>query len=388
MTEALEMFRPADAAELGEVIAEAAASARVLEVRSGGSKRDVGRPRRGTSLVDLSALTGVVAYEPSELVLTARPATPLADVEALLASRGQMLAFEPWDHGPLFGRAPGEATIGGVVAAGVAGSRRVSAGGARDHLLGFIAVSGRGERFKGGGKVVKNVTGYDVSKVIAGSWGQLAVMTELTLKVVPRPRAAATVTLIGLPASAAIGAMAKALGSPTSPAAAAHVPALDPEQSITAIRLEGFIESVAVRVDQLIAALADFAAARLMPAEQADELWASVREVRALAASETLWRIHVAPSRTAALADELEVRGATWLCDWAGALIWAGAPADAAIRQVAETCGAHAMLVRGPLELCGRTPIRQPEATAITALTGRLKQAFDPAGILDPRRFD
>ena len=388
MTETQEIFRPADATELSEFIAEAAAGARVLEVRGGGSKRDIGRRRRQTSLVDLRALTGVVDYEPSELVLTVRPATPLAEVETLLALRGQMLAFEPWDHGPLFGRAVGEATIGGLVAAGVAGSRRVSAGGARDHLLGFTAVSGRGEKFKGGGKVVKNVTGYDVSKIIAGSWGQLAVMTELTLKVVPKPRATATVALTGLPAAAAIGAMAKALGSRTSPAAAAHIPLSDPKRSTTAVRLEGFVDSVAARVDELISTLADFAPAQLMPDEQAEELWSSMRDVRAFADSEALWRIHIAPSRAAALVFELEECGATWLSDWAGALIWADAPANAEIRQVAETCGGHAMLVRGPLDLCDRTPIRQPEAAAITALTGRLKRAFDPAGILDPRRFD
>ncbi|MDP3673762.1 MAG: FAD-binding protein [Novosphingobium sp.] len=164
-----EMLRPTDATQLGEMVRDAGTRTLVLECRGGGSKRDIGAPDRDTTLVDMSAFTGIVDYEPSELVLTVRPATPLAEVELLLAEHRQMLAFEPFDHGPLFGRDVGTATIAGVVAAGVAGSRRVSAGGARDHLLGFAAVSGRGEAFKAGGKVVKNVTGYDVAKVIAGS---------------------------------------------------------------------------------------------------------------------------------------------------------------------------------------------------------------------------
>lgn len=387
MGEQQAILYPADAAELCEIVAQAVAEGRALEARSGGSKRDIGRPGRETSLVDLRALSGVVDYEPSELVLTVRPATPLAEVEALLATHGQMLAFEPWDHGPLFGRSAGAATIGGIVAAGVAGPRRVSAGGARDHLLGFAAVSGRAERFKGGGKVVKNVTGYDVSKVMTGSWGQLAVMTELTLKVLPRPRATATLVLAGLTPSAAIAAMAKAFGSPTSPAAAAYRPSSNERASLTAIRVEGFAESVAARTDQLTAALADFAPVEYLPEGHADQLWTEFREAGPLGTCSALWRIHVAPSRAPNLLEALEAGGAACLCDWAGALIWAGAASDADIRRIAEDGGAHAMLVRGAVDLRGRHPIRQPEPPAVAALATRLKLAFDPAGILDPYRF-
>jgi FAD/FMN-containing dehydrogenase len=141
----IDMIRPTDANDLREVVADARGNGQILEVRGGGSKRDIGKPDRGTAIVDLGAFTGIVDYEASELVLTVRPATPLAEIEKLLADHRQMLAFEPIDHGPLFGHLAGAATIGGVVAAGVAGSRRVSAGGARDHLLGFAAVSRRGE---------------------------------------------------------------------------------------------------------------------------------------------------------------------------------------------------------------------------------------------------
>ena len=336
--------------------------------------------------VDLGALSGVVDYEPSELVLTVRPATPLGQIETMLAERGQMLAFEPWDHGAVFGQAGG-ATIGGIVAAGVSGPRRVSAGGARDHLLGFEAVSGRGEIFRGGGKVVKNVTGYDVSKVIAGSWGQLAIMSELTLKVLPKPRSVVTTWIRGLSAQAAVPAMAQAMGSPCAVSAAAHVPETPDCPSVTAFRLEGFAESVAVRVEELGALLAVHGNCAAMTAGESLRLWEAVATASALTECETLWRAHVAPSRAAALTAALDVLGASYLLDWAGAALWIGGPFDCAVRTAVTAAGGHAMLVRAPVELRSVTPIREPEAPAVAALSNRIKQAFDPAGILDPRRF-
>jgi glycolate oxidase FAD binding subunit len=382
-----EIVRPADAGELQEVVAEAAANCRVLEIRGGGSKRDIGVPERETTLVDLGALSGVVDYEPSELVLTARPATSLAEVERLLADHGQMLAFDPWDHGPLFDRAAGSATIGGIVAAGIAGPRRVSAGGVRDHLLGFSAVSGRGEAFKGGGKVVKNVTGYDISKVMAGSWGQLAIMTELSLKVVPRPRTTNTVVLPGLSADAAVAAMSQALGSPCAPAAAAHLPGSGAAGPRTALRLEGFRESVEARTMQLRKLLAEFAEAVPLEAQEDRKLWTAIREAYPLGDVESLWRAHVAPSCAAALVDALERLGARWLYDWGGALVWIGAPASAQIHAVTHSLGGHAKLIRGAPEQHRMLPFRQTGSAGAAALASRVKQAFDPAGVLDPERF-
>ena len=380
-------LRPVDAEALRRLVADAAANGRVIEARGGGSKRAIGAPSRGTTIVELGALRGIADYDPSELVLTARPATPLAEIEALLASQGQMLAFEPWDHGPLFGGQAGAATIGGVVVAGIAGPRRVSAGGARDHLLGFTAVSGRGEIFKGGGKVVKNVTGYDLAKVMAGSWGQLALLTELTLRVVPNPRTTRTVFVTGLTADAAVSAMARAMGSRCAVAAAAHRPAHAGKPAVTLFRLEGFAPSVEVRARQLGTVLEPFAGAAAVDDVTAERFWTDVREARPLATAETLWRVQVAPSRAAALARMLERQGGQWLADWAGALFWAGAPAGADIRAAAEAGGGHAMLVRGPIALRAVTPVRHPQPAALSALTARVKQAFDPAAVLDPHRL-
>lgn len=380
-------LRPDSEDALRDVVDDAVRSGQPLRIGAGGSKQEIGRPLGDARHVDLCALSGVVAYEPSELVLTVRPATPLIDIEAMLDAQGQMLAFDPWDHGPVFGRAVGATTIGGIVAAGVAGPRRVSAGGVRDHLLGLTAISGRGEVFRAGGKVVKNVTGYDLPKVIAGSWGQLAILTELTLKVVPRPRATATIALHGLSAGQAVAAMAKAMGSRCSVAAASHLPATPGVAATTMLRMEGFSESVEVRASELQAILAEYGdSARLAP-EVAAATWAGVCEALPLAEAETLWRAHAAPSAAENFIAAIEAAGGSWLCDWAGALLWVGGPAGIDVHAIARANGGHAMLLRAPSDMRHALPVRTPEPPAVAALAARVKQAFDPAGILDPYRF-
>lgn len=379
-------YQPGSAADLRDMVAAANASGVAIEARSGGSKRAIGKQDRATAVLDLSLFSGVVDYEPSELVLTVRPATPLAEVESLLDSQGQMLAFDPWDHGAVFATRERTATIGGVIAAGVAGPRRLSAGAPRDHLLGFAAVSGRAEVFKAGGRVVKNVTGFDVSKVIAGSWGQLVLMTELSVKVVPKPKAAATLTISGLDAGQSVTAMARALGSVAGPVAAAYLPAANGDPSRTLLRLEGFRPSVDFRAGQLQAILPTPGTELLDDAASAN-VWADVREARPLLSAEALWRIQLAPSRAAALTSALSAAGVEWLLDWGGALVWAGGVGNLDLHSLVQRHQGHAMLVRAPSDLLKAIAIRQPGSAAVAALSDRVKRAFDPAGILDPRRF-
>src|SRR5690242_11526942 len=217
-------FTPADIDELCETVSEALAAEEPVEIVGGGSKRALGRPVQAAHTLDLSRLSGIRDYAPSELVLTAGAATPLAEIELALDDAGQMLAFEPprW-HALLGGE--GAPTLGGVLACNLAGPRRLKAGAARDHFLGFRAVSGRGESFKAGGKVVKNVTGYDLCKLMAGSYGTLAALEEVTVKVLPRPETAATVLFAGLDPAAAVRLMSAALGSPHEISGAAYLPA-------------------------------------------------------------------------------------------------------------------------------------------------------------------
>ncbi len=246
-------LRPRDENDLVAAAQWALAEGKTFEVVGGGSKRAIGRAAQWDVTLDLSAFAGITLYEPAELVLSAKAATPLAAIEAALAANRQELAFEPIDYGPLLGQSAGQGTLGGVLAANLAGPRRIKAGAARDHFLGFRAVSGRGEAFKSGGRVVKNVTGYDLSKLLAGSWGTLAAMTEVTLKVLPRAETEQTVVAHGLSDADAIRALAAAMGSEAEASGAAHLPAevaaqlpsdLARGEALTVLRLEGVLPSI------------------------------------------------------------------------------------------------------------------------------------------------
>jgi glycolate oxidase FAD binding subunit len=374
--------RPASVADLADAIADAARSGTRLAIRGGGSKDGIGAPVADVTLLEMSGFAGVVDYDPAELVLTVRAGTPLADVEALVRSEGQMLAFDPFDHGPILGRPAGAATIGGIVAAGVAGSRRIGKGGVRDHLLGFEAVSGRGEHFVAGGKVVKNVTGYDLPKLMCGSWGRLAALTEVTLKVLPAGRTSATIVMEGLSAREAQAAMARAMGSQAEVAAAAHVGRL------TGLLIEGFGPSVAARSRMLEALLGGFGTVRTLGEEEADGFWSDLRTLAPLADGRTLWRVNVPPSAGPAVVEAVEPLGGRWLFDWAGGLVWLSFYGDPAIvRAAAEAGGGHAMLVRAPEEMRARVPALHPQAPGVAALEARIRRAFDPNGVFETGRF-
>ncbi len=377
----MQRLSPTSVADLCDAIASAAASGARLEICGGGSKAEMGAPRGDAAMLDMRHFAGVDDYDPAELVLTAGAGTPLTEIESLLAEREQMLAFEPFDYATLFGAAPGASTIGGVLAAGVCGPRRLTSGGARDHLLGVEAVSGRGERFIAGGKVVKNVTGYDLPKLLAGSWGRLAAMTSVTLRLLPRPRKTITLACDGLAANAALRAMSDAMASPLAVSAAAHM--TDAGRALTLFRLEGFQVSVDARAAALSELLAAHAPAQLLAGDETERLWRDIRQVAPLANAQTLWRIVVAPSSAAALIASLERMGARWLIDWAGALVWTDAK-DA--RDVAIT-PAHAMLVRAPKPMRAAKPMLQPQAPALARLSARVRHGFDPAGVFETGRF-
>jgi glycolate oxidase FAD binding subunit len=374
---------PASEDDIVDAVADAVGDDARLAIVGGDSKADVGAPTAARKL-SLRGLAGVIDYDPAELVLTVRPGTPLAEVQALVAASDQMLAFEPFDHGPIFDAATGAATIGGVVAAGVAGSQRVSTGGARDHLLGFRAVSGRGERFVAGAKVVKNVTGYDLPKLAAGSWGRLFAMTELTLKVMPRPRMAATRVIAGLDATRAVRAMAAAMGSQAEVAAAAHLPG----RGVTVFRIQGFGPSVTARCAALEQRLRLFGAVGTPAGGETEAIWAELRDLSPLGAERALWRVTVPPSAAPGVITALEPLGADWLLDWAGGLVWLTInDAAGAVRDVATAAGGHAMLVRAPAAVRAVVPALHPQAAGLAALEARVRRAFDPAGVFKTGRF-
>src|SRR5438552_16047570 len=302
-----EPLRPREPKQVEEAIAWALAQGKTFELIGCGTKRPIGRAAQWDATLDLSGLTGVTLYEPEELVLSAKAGTPLTQINALVAEQRHPLAFEPMDYGPLLGGAPGAGTIGGAIAANLSGPRRIKAGAARDHFLGFSAVSGRSETFKSGGRVVKNVTGYDLCKLMAGSWGTLAALTEVTIKVLPKPETEATVILAGLDDPSAVQAMAAALGLPCDVSGAAHLPAavaariplgeaVAAGRALTALRLEGVAPSVAHRKAMLQAAMRPFGEVGAIDDLVSRNLWRAVRDVTPFAASRTgadrpLWRI-------------------------------------------------------------------------------------------------
>ncbi len=379
------ILSPATQGDVIDAIRDAADKGARLEIRGGGSKADFGAPV-DAAVLDMSGFGAVIDYDPAELVLTAGAGTRLSEIEALVASENQMLAFEPFDHGPIYGRPAGAATIGGVVAAGVAGSRRVSGGGARDHLLGFKAVSGRGEAFVAGAKVVKNVTGYDLPKIAAGSWGRLAAFTEVTLKVLPRGRTQTTLFAHNLTPEQAHALMARAMASQADVSAAAHVPA--GQESLTAIRLEGFGPSVVARTGMLVAlGEPDF---QLFEADEykAKSFWTLVRDLTPIADGRPLWRVNVPPSGGCAVVAALEPLGAAWLFDWAGGLVWLSFDGDPRLlRDAAQAAGGHATLVRAPADLRARVCALHPPSGGVAALEARVRRAFDPSGVFETGRF-
>ncbi len=396
------MTTPRDADDIRQVVADAAAAGTPLELVGRGTKRGLGRPVQAAATLDLSGLTGVTLYEPDELVMTARAGTPLAEIERMLAEKTQRLAFEPMDMGPLYGGAEGGGSIGGVFAANLAGPGRLRHGAARDHLLGFKAVNGEGEIFKSGGRVVKNVTGYDLSKLICGSYGTLAAMTEVTFKVMPAPEKTRTVLIFGLADARAVEAMSAALGSPHEVVAAAHLPAAIARRSsvayvanagagVTAVRVEGPAPSAEHRCKALRAELAGFGATEELHGMNSAKLWHEIRDVRPfIGDARPLWRLSVAPTQgPEAVARIARSTGAEWFYDWGGGLVWLAVPPaiDAtAIRNALG--GGHATLIRAEAGLRAAVPVFHPQPAALAALAKRVKESFDPKGILNPGRMD
>ena len=396
-------LKPRDAKEVEDAIGWALGNDKALEVAGLGTKRAIGRPSQTDLTLEMSGLSGVTLYEPAELVLSAQAGTPLAEIETLLDNNNQQLAFEPMDYGPLLGGEAGQGTLGGTIAANLSGPRRIKAGAARDHFLGVTAVTGRAETIKSGGRVVKNVTGYDMCKVLAGSWGTLAAMTDITIKVLPKAEAEATVIVEDLDDARACAAMAAAMGSSCDVSGAAHLPdhvasyfdGLPKPQAATALRLEGFAPSVKHRKEALAALMKPFGPVTLLDEKKSRALWQSVRQVKPFATkaarARPLWRIPCPPSKGHEIAAAI-TPAAQIFYDWAGGLLWVAMPfadeADAAsIRGAVRSVSGHATLVRAPAAVRVSVDVFEPQDVALRALNKRVKEAFDPKGVLNPGRM-
>ncbi|MBL0143313.1 MAG: glycolate oxidase subunit GlcE [Betaproteobacteria bacterium] len=343
--------------DLADRVKDHAARKAPLRIRGGGTKDFYGARIEGDP-ADVAGYAGIIAYEPRELVLTVKAGTRLADVDPTLAAEGQMLPFEP----PRFGEA---ATIGGTVACNFSGPRRPYTGAVRDFVLGARIVNGKGEDLSFGGRVIKNVAGYDVSRLMAGALGTLGILTELSFKVLPRPPAEVTLAF-EMDEAQMLETVNRWAGQPLPLSATAW------EAGVLRLRLSGAASAVSA------------ARAKLGGAEVAEgsAWWEGLREQRLpfFAADRPLWRLSVAQTAAPmALAHPQ-------LIEWGGGERWvSGALDPARAREAAATAKGHATLFRGGDRGAG---VFHPLAPAIAKIHRRLKEAFDPAGILNPGRMD
>ncbi len=395
-------FEPPSEEGIASVVRSASAERVTLSIVGGGTRAGLGNPIRADRTLSTRRLSGIVTYNPAEMTMSALAGTPLSEIEAALDAKGQMLSFEPMDHRPVFGTS-GEPTIGGVFAANVSGPRRYVAGAARDSLLGLRFINGRGEVIRAGGRVMKNVTGLDLVKLLAGSHGTLGILTEVTFKVLPSPAAAATVVVSGLNDAEAVAVMAEAMAQPMEVSGAAHLPesvrgrfiagAL-PEGAATVLRLEGLADSVALRAQRLSEALARLGPVSQLDAAQTKVIWAETRDVKPYAdgTMRPLWRVSVAPSAGHQLVAALRLQtGVDAFYDWQGGLVWLRMEADPEAellrRYIRAVGGGHAMLLRAGEDERARIPAFEPQPPAVAQLSERLRASFDPSRIFNPGRL-
>jgi glycolate oxidase FAD binding subunit len=400
-----EVFQPRSEDQVLDAVKWAVSEGAPVEIVGHGSKRPIGRPMQSAHCVDFSQLSGVTLYEPEELVLTAKAGTPLAEIEKLLEDNNQELQFEPMDYRALLGTGDtGRGTIGAVLATNLAGPRRLKSGAARDHVLGIRAVTGRGEIIKSGGRVVKNVTGYDLSRGLSGSWGTLAAFTEVTFKVLPRAETQASLVVSGLSDAAAADVMAAAMGSNAEISSAAHLPESVrgkfiagglPEGAATVLRLEGFAPSVDYRLERLMEKFSAVGACARLDSEPTQILWREIRDVAPFcdATQRPVWRVSVAPSAGHQLVAALRLQtGVDAFYDWQGGLVWLRMEADAEAEMIRHYVkalgGGHATLVRAKPEIRNANEVFEPQEATLAALSQRLKQQFDPEMILNPGRMN
>jgi len=402
-------------ADIAATIAAANATGEPLLVCGNGTKLGMLRPVQAARRISTAGLTGITLYSPKELVLSARAGTPLPEIEATLAANGQHLIAEPPDLTALLGTTDAPAngtpetvgrpqTIGGIVATNLSGPRRIAWGAMRDHVLGIRAVNGAGEPIHSGGRVLKNVTGLDLCKLLTGSHGTLAVITEVTVKILPAPETTASLVLPGLDAGHGVAALSAGLGSPYGVSAAAWlpdaslVPALAPalgraKNSATLLRIEDFAPSVAYRTARLRAELASFGTADLLDDATSRAVWRAVGDAAPLPAapSDAVWRVSVRPSAGPAVLRAVAEAGVRGFLDWGGGLVWLAGPADTATHRAVERAAGAARgtwtLLRAPDALRVAVDVVPPEAAPLARITRRVKAAFDPRGILNPGRL-
>jgi glycolate oxidase FAD binding subunit len=380
---------PQNENELADAVRAAAADRHTFDIAGRGTKSGFGRPVEATHRLDLSALSGILKYEPDELVITARAATPIADIESALREKNQCLGFEPADWSALYGTAANAATIGGTLSADACGSARLRYGATRDHLLGYRAVNGLGETYNAGGRVVKNVTGFDLPKLVCGALGTLGPLTEVTLRLVPRASDRAQLAVKNVGAEAGLALLRRVWSSPLEPSGLAYLPRKaaqtfaafgDVGDGVVLIRIDGAPGPLADKIGLLRSSL-DGGEAILQPA--AHDTFTRIAAGGAFAdCADDVWRVFVPPAAAACCAREFASH--FWLADWAGGVLWIGSGDADHVHAAAERAGGHAMLMRANVETRGSVSVFMPQSRTRAILNRRVKDAFDPMRLFNP----
>jgi glycolate oxidase FAD binding subunit len=395
-------FIPETEAEAGAIVRDHAARRAPLAVFGGNTRRGFGNAVAAEATLRSTGLSGIVAYNPGEMVMTVKAGTPVSVVEAALGEGGQMMAFEPADHRPLMAT-ESEPTIGGVFAANVSGPRRFVAGAARDSLLGVRFVNGRGEIVKAGGRVMKNVTGLDLAKLMAGSHGTLGLITEVTFRAPPRPKTEETVVVSGLNDAEAAGIMAAVMALPVEVSGAAHLPLTVawkflggslPEGEATVLRIEGLPGSVEARAKKLSDAMGRMGGVNRLDTDSSSRLWREIRDVLPFAdgTERPVWRVSMAPGIAHQLVAALRLEvGVDAFYDWQGGLVWlrmeAEPDGDLVRRFIHALGGGHATLLRASSTARAASASFQPQPEAVALLSRRVKESIDPDGIFNPGKM-
>lgn len=382
--------KPTSEEEVAEIVKAAAARKTTLEIVGGGT-RQIGRPIQADAILSTSALTGITLFEPTELVVGAKAGTPVTEIQARLKENNLVLPFDPMDSRTLM-QTDGEPTIGALAAANISGSKRVSAGAARDHLIGVRFVNGRGEIIKSGGRVMKDVTGLDLVKLQCGAYGTLGVLTEVVFKVLPASAQQVTLQFDGLTDTQALEVMTKALGSPFDISAAAHLPEGVSDTAQTLLNVQGFATSVNYRCAQLSEMFEHFGTPQRIEGESQTTLWQRIGNCAFFTdpSDREVWKINISSSKALALLEEMKaLPDVQYYLDWAGGLVWVSAPTgvESTLRAVVDKQKAHALLMRASAERKAQIDVFQPLAAPLMTLTTNIKNSLDPQAILNPNRM-
>ncbi|MGV1907241.1 FAD-binding protein [Agrobacterium cavarae] len=402
MDDTYPVLTPRSETEAADLIRDRAEAGRSLAIIGGNTRSGFGNAVKADATLSSRGLSGIVSYNPAEMVMTVQAGTPVDEVKAALSDARQMMAFEPMDHRAIMGTV-GVPTIGGIFAANVSGPRRFVAGAARDSLLGIRFINGRGEAIKAGGRVMKNVTGLDLVKLLSGSHGTLGFLTEVTFRVLPVPPAEATMVISGLEDETATNAMAAAIATSVEVSGAAHLPESVkslflqcslPEGAATVLRLEGLAASVEARLHKLKTLLAAFGSVVSLERDESRALWREIRDVAPYAGnpSKPLWRVSIAPSQGHKLVAALRLEaGIDAFYDWQGGLVWMQMEADPEAQllrgYIRSLGGGHATLLRASDDVRRTIPAFEPLNAVEVALSSRIKQKLDPSGIFNPGRM-